>query len=71
MKFNVDYNKVLSTPDKENEFEQMILTQYANMWPDVQLTVGSIYEGSVVFFRKTPFSYDHFLVHVFKTLFFL
>lgn len=45
VKFNVDYQKVLSSEDKENEFEQMILTQYANMWPDVQLTVGSIYEG--------------------------
>ena len=45
VKFNVDYNTVLSTTDKENEFEQLILTEYANIWSDVQLTVGSIREG--------------------------
>jgi len=45
VKFNVDYNTVLSTTDKENEFEQLILTEYANIWSDVQLTVGSIHEG--------------------------
>ncbi|XP_053372863.1 fibrocystin-L-like [Mercenaria mercenaria] len=48
VKFDVDFNKVLPTGDKQNEFEQMVLTEYANLWPDVQLTVGSIREGSIV-----------------------
>ena len=45
MKFDVDYNKVLSTEDKQNEFEQMILSEYANLWPDVRIKSGTIEEG--------------------------
>lgn len=45
VKFKVDFKKILRTEDKENEFEQMILTEYANTWPNVQLSVGSIKEG--------------------------
>lgn len=48
VKFKVDFDKVLPTEDKQNEFEQMILTEYANIWPDVQLSVGSISEGSII-----------------------
>lgn len=45
VKFDVDFNTMLPTIDKQNEFEQTILNEYANMWPDVHLRVGSIYEG--------------------------
>ena len=45
VKFNVDYDKVLSSEDKENEFEQMILSEYANVWPDVRMKSGGIGRG--------------------------
>ena len=45
VKFDVDYSKVLSTEDKQNEFEQMILSEYANIWPDVRIKSGRISEG--------------------------
>ena len=45
VKFDVDFNKVLPTQDKQNEFEQMVLTEYSNLWPDVLLSIGSIREG--------------------------
>jgi hypothetical protein len=45
VKFDVDFNKILPSEDKQNEFEQMVLTEYANLWPDVLLSVGSIREG--------------------------
>ncbi|XP_060573258.1 fibrocystin-L-like isoform X2 [Ruditapes philippinarum] len=48
VKFDVDFNKVLPSVDKQNEFEQMVLTEYANLWPDVLLSIGSIREGSIV-----------------------
>ena len=41
----MDYSKVLSSEDKENEFEQMILSEYANLWPDVRIKSGRIEEG--------------------------
>ena len=46
MKFNVDYDKVLPSEDKENEFEQMILSEYANVWPDVRMKRGAIGRGN-------------------------
>jgi hypothetical protein len=45
VKFDVDFNEVLPDVDKHDAFEQMILTNYANMWPDVLFSNGSIYEG--------------------------
>ena len=45
MKFDVDYDKVLPTEDKENEFEQMILSEYSNIWPDVRMKSGGIGRG--------------------------
>ena len=44
----MDYNKILSTEDKENEFEQMILSEYANLWPDVRIKSGTIQEGITI-----------------------
>ena len=41
----MDYSKVLSSEDKENEFEQMILSEYANLWPDVRIKSGHIEAG--------------------------
>ncbi|WAR05573.1 PKHL1-like protein, partial [Mya arenaria] len=32
----------------EETYELSVFTLYANMWPDVRLSVGSIYEGSIV-----------------------
>jgi hypothetical protein len=52
VKFNVDFDKVLPDVDKQNGFEQMILTEYANMWPDVHLSIGSIYEGMLYFITQ-------------------
>ena len=49
VKFDVDYSKVLSSEDKENEFEQMILSEYANLWPDVRIKSGRIEEGITKF----------------------
>ena len=43
----MDYNTVLNSTDSQNEFEQMILSEYANTWPDVQLSLGSIEEGNL------------------------
>ncbi|XP_060603397.1 fibrocystin-L-like isoform X3 [Ruditapes philippinarum] len=48
VKFNVDFNEVLPDVDKHDAFEQMILTNYANMLPDVLFSNASIYEGSIV-----------------------
>ena len=48
VKFDVDYSKVLSSEDKQNEFEQMILSEYANLWPDVRIKSGRISEGTKV-----------------------
>jgi hypothetical protein len=45
VKFNVDFNKVLPDVDKHDAFEQMILTNNANMLPDVLFSNASIYEG--------------------------
>ena len=47
MKFDVDYDKVLPSEDKENEFEQMILSEYANVWPDVRMKSGAIGRGNI------------------------
>ncbi|KAL4228989.1 Fibrocystin-L [Mactra antiquata] len=48
VKYNVDFNTLLPTEDKQNEFEQTILTEFANMWPDTMINVGSISEGSIL-----------------------
>ncbi|KAL4228553.1 Fibrocystin-L [Mactra antiquata] len=48
VKFDVDFDRVLPTEDKQAEFEQMILTDYANRWPDIQLSTGSIRKGSIM-----------------------
>ena len=45
MKFDVDYDEVLPNEDKQDEFEQMILTKYANVWPDVRMKSGRIGRG--------------------------
>ena len=45
VKFDVDYDKILPTEDKRNEFEQMILSEYANVWPDVRMKSGAIGRG--------------------------
>ena len=43
---------MLPTLDKQNEFEQMVLTEYSNLWPDVMLSIGSIREGNdIVYFH--------------------
>ena len=55
MKFDVDYSKVLSSEDKENEFEQMILSEYANLWPDVRIKSGRIEEGITEFQKLSDF----------------
>ncbi|XP_053372850.1 fibrocystin-L-like [Mercenaria mercenaria] len=48
VKLDEDFKDVLPTFDKQNEFEQKILTEYANTWTDVQLLNGSVNEGSIV-----------------------
>ncbi|XP_053372849.1 fibrocystin-L-like [Mercenaria mercenaria] len=48
VKLDEDFKHVLPTIDKQNEFEQKILTEYANTWTDVQLLNGSFNEGSIV-----------------------
>ena len=55
VKFDVDYSKVLSSEDKENEFEQMILSEYANLWPDVRIKSGRIEEGITEFLKLSDF----------------
>ena len=56
VKFSEDYNTVLSTPALEHAFESYILTEYANLYPDVLLSLGSIEEGTAplreIFFTK-------------------
>ena len=48
VKFDVDYDVVLPTEDDQNEFEQMILTEYSNVWPDVRMKSGQIGRGRIL-----------------------
>ncbi|XP_052286416.1 fibrocystin-L-like [Dreissena polymorpha] len=48
VKFEADFKTVLPTEAKQREFEQMILNEFAHMWPDVMLSSGNVYEGSIV-----------------------
>ena len=64
MKFDVDYSKVLSTEDKENEFEQMILSEYANLWPDVRIKSGRIEEGIREFQKLSDFPCNFYNFHI-------
>ena len=48
VKFDVDYDEVLPTEDDQNEFEQMILTEYSNVWPDVRMKSGQIGRGRIL-----------------------
>ncbi|XP_045208899.2 fibrocystin-L-like [Mercenaria mercenaria] len=48
LKFDEVFKVVLPTEDDRNAFEQELLTDYANSWPDVQLNEGNVYEGSIV-----------------------
>lgn len=47
VKFGAKYDELLSTETKQNEFEQMILSEYANAWPDVRMKDGAIERDSI------------------------
>lgn len=46
VKFEADFNTILPTEAKKREFTQMILNEFAHMWPDVMLSSGNVYEGT-------------------------
>ncbi|XP_045210443.2 fibrocystin-L-like isoform X2 [Mercenaria mercenaria] len=48
IKFDADFNTLLNTEDKQNEFEQMVLADISNRWHDVSLSGGSVQDGSIV-----------------------
>lgn len=50
VKFGAVFSDVLPDEDKENGFEQMILTEFAHLLSDVHIPSGSIREGTLLSF---------------------